>query len=552
MQQRPYPPRSGEGRRTPDGPQRSATRRPPAGPPRDAAPRPSGARPRPDAAQRPRSSPPGARSAPRPQNRSQDPRRRPAPPQGRRPAPRRRPRRRLNFKALVLLICIAVVLIYVIHFLSVVGVGTPKFIDNVTINGISLAGMSHEDGVAYLDDVETQWLNESYELNYLDRSWSFSRALVNANVDFESQAELAWNLGHIGNVFERKRTIDATARNPVFLTAAVTYDESLLDAFVASIAADIDVAPVDAVIAADVDRPEIIVESATGLAVNQEQLKGQLITLIETGESDTTIPVETQFPAVQADSENYKVIASFSTDVSFRGSASKSNVRLALNAFNGICVLPGEEISFNKIVGPRTEANGFKKATEYAGDTTTTGWGGGVCQASTTLYNALIMADMHVIERHQHSMTVSYVDPSNDAAIYEDARDLRFENDTGNPIYIYTSVTDDLATVTIYGTKPEYNYVLESVIIEENVKSTRKTYIDDTSGTHVYYKDETPVLQSKGKSGCVSEGWIVAYDWDTGAEVSRVKVSVDTYKPGASVYWRGVHDRAQVGLITEY
>ena len=412
--------------------------------------------------------------------------------------------------------------------------------------------MTYDEGVAYIAEAESQWLNETYDLKYLDRSWTFSRAMVSADVDYESQVELAWNLGHIGNSRERKRVIRAAERNPVTLRAEVTYDESALDSFIASIAAEIDVAPVDAVIAADVDKPEIIVESSTGLAVNQEQLKGQLVTLIETGESDTTIPVETQFPAVQANTDNYQVIATFATDVSFRGSASKSNVRLALNAFNGICVMPGETLSFNDIVGPRTEANGFKKATEYAGDTTTMGWGGGVCQASTTLYNALIMADMHVIERHQHSMTVSYVDPSIDAAIYEDARDLRFENDTANPIYIYTSVTDDLATVTIYGAKPEYRYVLESVIIEKKTESTRKTYVDDTSGKHVYYKDDPPVLQSKGKAGGISEGWVVAYDWETGEEVSRVKVSRDNYKPGANVYWRGVHDRNPVGQITNY
>lgn len=463
---------------------------------------------------------------------------------------RRRPR--ISLPAVIIIVCIAAVLIYAIHFMSVVGVGTPKFIDNVYINDISLAGQTYEEGVAYTQQLESDWLNESYAFNYLDRSWTFTRSMVGADINYESQVELAWNLGHIGSVFERKQMIDATSASPIHLSCDMTYDESRLDAFVASIAAEIDIAPVDAVIALGVEKPEVIVESSTGLAVNQEQLKGQLITLIETGEHDSTIPVETQFPAVQSDSAQSQVIAKFSTDVSFRGSASKSNVRLALNAFNGICVMPGETISFNEVVGPRTAANGFKEATEYAGDTTTKGWGGGVCQASTTLYNALIMADMDVIERHRHSMTVSYVDPSQDAAVFEDTKDLRFENNTDSPIYIYTSVSDDLATVTIYGTRPEYNYVLESVIVEEKVKSTRKTYIDDTSGKHVYYKDDAPKLQSEGKPGCVSEGWVVAYDWTTGEEISRVCVNKDSYKPGASVYWRGVHDRAQVGLISDY
>ena len=238
-----------------------------------------------------------------------------------------------------------------------------------------------------------------------------------------------------------------------------------------------------------------------------------------------------------------------STMVVNASGAMLDNIDRAAAALNGKTIQAGVPFSFNQIVGPRTQQAGYAMAVNGNGYDK---MGGGVSQVATTLYNALIMADMHVIERHQHSMTVSYVDPSIDAAIFEDARDLRFENDTENPIYIYTSVTDDLATVTIYGAKPEYRYVLESVIIEEKTESTRKTYVDDTSGKHVYYKDDPPVLQSKGKAGGISEGWIVAYDWETGAEVSRVKVSRDNYKPGANVYWRGIHNRNAVGLISQY
>ena len=204
------------------------------------------------------------------------------------------------------------------------------------------------------------------------------------------------------------------------------------------------------------------------------------------------------------------------------------------------------------MVGPRDEAHGFKQAAEYAGDTTTTGWGGGVCQASTTLYNALVMANMTIVDRSPHSMVVTYVDPSCDAAVFYGSKDLVFENNTDYPIYIYTSVDRQLATVTIYGHRPEYFYHLEAVIIEKGIESTRKVYVEDSSGNHVYYEDDEPVLATKGKDGCISEGWIVAYDWDTQLEVSRTQVSRDSYSPGASVYYKGVHSHSQVGEITDY
>ena len=111
---------------------------------------------------------------------------------------------------------------------------------------------------------------------------------------------------------------------------------------------------------------------------------------------------------------------------------------------------------------------GYEKATEYAGNGTQQNWGGGVCQASTTLYNALLLAGMEIIERSPHSMTVTYVQPSLDAAVVDGGKDLVFRNDTDSAIYIYTSVTKEWATLTIYGNKPEYRYELMSKIVRQD------------------------------------------------------------------------------------
>lgn len=439
--------------------------------------------------------------------------------------------------------CFGCIAAYVIHTFSVIGIGTPTFIDNVTIDGISFAGLTHEEGTAKAASLKDEWLNTVYTFSYLDRSWSFTRASVNADIDYDTRIEQAWNLGHIGSVAQRKRDISQINANPINIPVTITYDESLVTAFVDEICAAIDVEAVDAVVIPDVDKPVVLTQSQTGLQVNRDQLMEQVIALINTDQVDTALPVETVFPAINSDDVSFQTIGQFSTDVSFRNRKSRTNVRIALNAFNGLAVQPGETISFNDVVGERTEANGFQKATEYAGDTTTEGIGGGVCQASTTLYNALIMANMTIVDRHQHSMTVSYVDPSLDAAVSWPRKDLQFKNETEYPIYIYTSVTDETATVTIYGHKPEYFYRLESTIVEEDIPSTKINYIEDTEGKYVLYTDET-YLQSKGKSGCISEGWIVAYDWNTKQEVSRTQISRDTYSPGASVYYRGIVDRA--------
>ena len=464
--------------------------------------------------------------------------------------PRRR--RKPNLFVLVALACVVIVAVYVVQLFSIVGIGDPKFVGKVTVNGISFVGCSYEEGMARAAALEEEWLNTAYTLRYQNRTWTFTRAMINADIDYETQVQSAWNLGHVGNIFQRKNRLQALASSPINLDPVITYDEALLDAFVDQICSEIDVEAVDAVVVPDVTAPVVITESQTGLKVNRDQLLQQLVELIEGDEGNTAIPVETVMPSIPSDAVNFQTIASFSTNTDTRGSSSLTNIRLALGAFNGMEVLPGQRVSFNNVVGPRDEAHGFKQAAEYAGDTTTTGWGGGVCQASTTLYNALVMANMTIVDRSPHSMVVSYVDPSCDAAVFYGSKDLVFQNDTEYPIYIYTSVDKQLATVTIYGHKPEYFYHLESVIVEKGIESTRKVYVEDSSGNHVYYEDDAPVLATKGKDGCISEGWIVAYDWDTQLEVSRTQVSRDTYSPGASVYYKGVHSHSQVGQVTDY
>lgn len=446
-----------------------------------------------------------------------------------------------------MLACLAVVLGFGIRHLYLmisVGAFNPTYVDNIAIYGVSLAGCDREEGKALILALEEEWKNEVYTFSYRNQSWNFSRSMVDADMECESRLEQAWNLGHIGSLSERKRQIDALARNPQNLMPTLSYDEQKLDAFVDEICAAIDVEPVDAVVVPDVNQPLVISESSTGLRVDREQLKTQLVTLIQTGQSDTALPVDTLFPNVSSDQLSFQQIAYCQTDTTFRNSASRSNVRLALNAFNGLVVQPGESCDFNEIVGPRTEKRGFQKAIEFAGDETVEGIGGGVCQASTTLYNALVQADMTILERRQHGMTVSYAEPSLDAAVSENGKNLIFKNETDYPIYIYTSVDSEWAKVTIYGHRPDYRYVLENVITEENIPSTRKIAEPDYSGTYVYFTDDPPVLQSEGKPGCRSQGWVVAYDWDTGEEVSRVHVSTDNYNPGVSTYWIGTHDRA--------
>ena len=133
------------------------------------------------------------------------------------------------------------------------------------------------------------------------------------------------------------------------------------------------------------------------------------------------------------------------------GSSRGKNIALATTFINGMVLMPGEEISVSDAMGPRTKENGYLEAGSYLNGMTVQSYGGGICQVSTTLYNAALLAELEITERWAHSMTVDYVKPSMDAAISEGYKDLKFKNNTEAPIYIEGYTSGGTVVFTIYG-----------------------------------------------------------------------------------------------------
>lgn len=142
------------------------------------------------------------------------------------------------------------------------------------------------------------------------------------------------------------------------------------------------------------------------------------------------------------------------------------NIRLAAKKLNGIALQPYGEFSFNGVVGPRTEKNGYKKAKVIVQGEFVEGVGGGVCQVSTTLYNAALLSGLTAIEYHPHSMRVGYVPPSRDAMVTSWC-DLRLYNPQSETVYISSTVGKGYLQITLRGKPTGKEYVLESRSIEE-------------------------------------------------------------------------------------
>ena len=148
-----------------------------------------------------------------------------------------------------------------------------------------------------------------------------------------------------------------------------------------------------------------------------------------------------------------KVIGTYSTKLTDKKEGRVHNIKLGVSLLNETKVEPGATFSFNEVIGERTPERGFEKAIIFDGKgNKEQGYGGGLCQISTTLYNAVVMAGLSVEERHEHSRDVPYIEDGLDATVsYYDNEDFKFKNTSKNAITIYAEATDDMISVTIKG-----------------------------------------------------------------------------------------------------
>lgn len=206
----------------------------------------------------------------------------------------------------------------------------------------------------------------------------------------------------------------------------------------------------------DEESPFVYHNGTDGIVVDKEELYQKIDEEFANSlKIYVTIPTyqEKQTKTLQQVKDETALRGSFSTSYKTSSADRKYNVKKALSSFNGMIVAPEQEVSFNSTTGARTAENGYKKANIILGGVYVEGTGGGVCQASTTLYNALLYSDLEILEVNRHSLPASYVPLGFDAMVSEGLSDLRFKNTTSNNIYIKTYYDAENVYVQIFGEK---------------------------------------------------------------------------------------------------
>lgn len=341
----------------------------------------------------------------------------------------------------------------------------------------------------------------------------------------------AAKIGQTGNVVQRyKSAKDLLYQNKVY-QLEFGIDKELLKTIISEQCAVYNMESADATLTRENDS-FVIVPGQTGQVVDEAASVELIQNYLSDGwnrEDDTlelVIKVEEARGSEEELGKVKDVLGTFTTSFRTSGSSRSANVKNGADLINGTTLYPGDEFSTYEAVSPFTQANGYYMAGSYLNGQVVDSLGGGICQVSTTLYNAVLLAELEVTERHNHSMIVTYVDPSADAAIAESSgKDFKFVNNTDSPIYIEGSTTDDKQICfTIYGVETRES--THQVRYESEVIS--KTYPD----SEVIYADASlPVGSVSVQSahiGYRANLWKIVTE--NGVEVSREQVNSSSYQ----------------------
>lgn len=209
-----------------------------------------------------------------------------------------------------------------------------------------------------------------------------------------------------------------------------------------------------------------------------------------------------------------------------------TNLELACEKINDVIVLPGETFSYNKTLGERSKAAGYKTAKVYENGKVVDGIGGGICQISSTLYNAVLKANLEIVERRNHQFITSYVEEGRDATVAYGVTDFKFKNSRKYAIKIKASASNGVATIEIFGIKEEVEYQISFDTKTISTIPYTVKYIDDNT-----LKTGTEVVKQKGANGIVTETYLIKSL--NGQVVSNTLLSKDTYSAMQRIVLRG-------------
>lgn len=334
--------------------------------------------------------------------------------------------------------------------------GADRVLTGVRVAGVDLSGLDREGCQQVLASLEKELNTSTVVLRYQDRSWNLSAQRIDLHMDTQAIITRALKVGHEGTWWKQWQQRQQVKQEGFMLPVVVVLNREKFYQELDALGKEITTPPQDAAFRVlPNDRIEII-PGHDGMKVDQERAYRDLLAALAAGKKAEIelglVQVKPRTTTEEVESMGLKgLLATYTTRFDASDTDRAYNIRVAAAALDGLLVPPGQEVSFNKVVGPRSSEAGYKNAKVIINNQLVDGLGGGVCQVSTTLYNAVLLANLEILDRSNHSLPVSYVPIGRDATVVYGVIDFRFRNNTESYIYLRSFIRGDQLVVKIYG-----------------------------------------------------------------------------------------------------
>lgn len=407
------------------------------------------------------------------------------------------------------------------------------FYQGVFVEGVDMGAYTFEEGIDKINKLKTIENENKKTIIYIDGEenieFNYGLEAIGYSYNFQETMQAAFNYGKTGNLISRYLQVEKLKTQPVSFKLTPVFLEDKAKIILENMAKEIYTEKKDAIF--DFNKGLIKIEDHQ---VGKEVLVEKTLESMRVGFPDIEkVELEIKYDVPEKTSERFKkingVIGEFGTNFMTSEEGRVYNIELSTNAFEGLILMPGEIVSYNDITGPKQAKYGYKEAPVILNGELTPGMGGGVCQTSTTLYNALLLADLEIIERHPHSIPASYVRKGTDGAVASPSLDLKFKNNFDYPIYIDTKIENKNVYFYIYGDLESRDY---SIRIDTKLLDTIPyTVVEKLDKT---LAPGTRELEQEGRTGYKVNTYKTKLK--NGQVISSDKITYDYYRERDFIY----------------
>ena len=422
------------------------------------------------------------------------------------------------------------------------GADKNKICEGVYVNDINLGGLTPEEAEDRIDRYVDSITSKKVTINVDGRgSLETTLATLGLTADGVDCVEEAMAIGKKGNPIKRYKEVQDTLENGVHYDITFSFNEGSVERYLASQTEEYNIEPVSASMTKE-GAEFVITDHTVGRQIDTKTTADNITSYVlgswnreDDLSFDTVVnEVVPEFTAEDL-SDCTTLLGTYTTNYAPVGTGRAKNVENGARLVNGAYMLPGDILSVDEKLRPYTVENGYGVGGQYVNGKVESSVGGGICQVSTTLYNAVLYAELEVVERAAHSMTVTYVPLSRDAAIAGDYKDFKFKNSSDKPIYIEGIARGGNITFNIYGHETR-DTAVRKVDFEYEILETKKPGKDVVTEDPKKPKGYEEVTQGafNGYTACLYK---IVYE--NGVKVSKTKVNQSVYKASPRYVTKG-------------